>query len=401
MARIGIVTLGSAPGGGGGLDIYTRGLVEALSDHTSGQNTYVIITTEGAAASWASRVWPAHIHFANVLLQAPARTRTELLRDAMRRGVGLPSLPRHGEEYTAQQIDGLNLNLLHYPSTVIFPFPVRTRCVLTFFDMQHEYYPQFFIEDEHAARARAFRPSVDKAAHLVVPSDYTGRTLRDKYAVPPEKMSLIPVGISDDFRRREAVEVERVRAKYRLPDEFIFYPANPWQHKNHARLMAALRIYWERHGDCPWLVLTGRLRGERREAMSPAIAAGVEDRVIDLAFVEPSDLPTLYSAAALMVFPSLFEGFGIPLVEAMACGCPIAAADATSIPEVTNGAALLFDPLDPQAIADRLHELLHNQEMRAALTTRGLQQIERFDWRKAVVALEAVYAQACGSKRKG
>ena len=392
MAEIGIVALNSSPGEGGGVDVYARGLVEALSNHASGDNTYVVIT-EGSAASWTSRVWPSHMRFTDVNFRAPSRTRTELVRDAVRRGLGLPSLMRHGEEYIARQIDRLDLDLLHCPSTVIFPFPVRTPCVLTFFDMQHEYYPQFFTEDELAARANAFRPSVDKAVHLIAPSDYTGRTLQEKYAVPPEKMSLIPVGISDTFRRRETAEVERVRAKYRLPDEFIFYPANPWQHKNHARLMAALRIYRERYGDCPWLVLTGRLRLERREAISLAIAAGVEDRVTDLAFVEPTDLPALYSAAQLMVFPSLFEGFGIPLVEAMACGCPIAAADDTSIPEVTNGAALLFDQLDPQAMAHSLHELLHNQEVRATLTAKGMQQIERFDWRKVVVALEAVYAQ--------
>ena len=136
--------------------------------------------------------------------------------------------------------------------------------------------------------------------------------------------------------------------------------------------MAALRIYRERYGECPWLVLTGRLRGERREAMSLAIAAGVEDRVMDLAFVEPADLPALYSAAELMVFPSLFEGFGIPLVEAMACGCPIAAADATTIPEITNGAALLFDPLDSDQMAEAIHRALNDADLETSPGCAGI-----------------------------
>ena len=199
MARIGIVALGSAPGERGGVDAYTRGLVEALSNHESRDNYLCCHHHRRRAASWTSRTWPSHIRFEVVTFGAPSRTRTELLRDAVRRGLGRPSLPRHGEEYIARQIDRLDLDLLHYPSTVIFPLAVRTPCVLTFFDMQHEYYPQFFTEDELAARAKTYRPSVDKAAHLIVPSDYTRRTLQEKYAVPLEKMSLIPVGISDTF----------------------------------------------------------------------------------------------------------------------------------------------------------------------------------------------------------
>lgn len=181
--------------------------------------------------------------------------------------------------------------------------------------------------------------------HVIAPSEFTRQSLVEKYDVPADKISLLPVGLSDRFRRAQAGETDSMRLRYDLPDDFIFYPANPWQHKNHARLMAALRIYQDRYNEAPYLVLSGRLPNERRDFISLAIASGIEDRVTDLGFVSSEDIRALYSAATMMVFPSLFEGFGIPLIEAMASGCPIAGANATTVPEITNGAALLFDPL--------------------------------------------------------
>ena len=394
MSKIGIVALSSAPGEAGGVDVYTRGLVNALADHKVEGNTYTVIVADSTLALWTYRKWPSHIHFTAVHSTAGPRTRVDLLRDMTRRVMGWTSMPRHGKEYVARQLDSLHLDLLHFPNTVIYPLSLHTPCVLTFFDMQHEYYPQFFTNDELGYRASTYRSSVELAAHLIVPSDYTRRTLHERYNVPLEKLSLIPVGISDTFGRSESAKIAYVRAKYQLPTEFIYYPANPWQHKNHARLMAALRLYREQHGECPPLVLSGRLRNERREAMSLAIAAGIESQVIDLAFVDPTDLPELYSAAMLMVFPSLFEGFGIPLIEAMACGCPIAAADATTVPEIVGDASILFDPFSAQAIADALYFLLDNAVLREELAQRGCERVERYRWKAIVPELVDVYHRA-------
>jgi glycosyltransferase involved in cell wall biosynthesis len=399
--RIGVALFDSRLGRSGGLDVYVRSLVAGLSGlaDCASSPTFNILIRSDEEAEWLRTFWPEHVVFTRLVDVEPRQPLARRAARRFRRSFGLPVPPHYGEPYLVRQIDELDLDLIHYPRTLIYPLSIVTPCVLTFFDLQHEYYPQFFTEDELAARASTYRPSVDKATHLIVPSDYTRRTLHEKYAVPFEKMSLIPVGISDTFRRREAAEVERVRARYQLPDEFIYYPANPWQHKNHARLIAALRIYRARYGECPWLVLTGRLYRERREAMSLAIAAGVDDRVIDLAFVEPEDLPALYTAAKLMVFPSLFEGFGIPLVEAMACGCPIAAADATTIPEITNGAALLFDPLDSDQMAEAIHRVLTDADLRQALVAQGYDQLPRFAWDTIVPQLIAVYKRLARENR--
>jgi len=382
--------MGSRLGSGGGISVYTLRLVEALADHGVGCDC-VVLVSEDALPSWAHRQWPAHVKFVAI---RQAETRQPFPARAyrrVRRLLGLVVPQSYGDAYVARQIDGLDLDLIHYPRTVVHPLSILTPCVLTFFDIQHEYYPQFFTESELEWRAQTYRASVEKAQHLIVPSRFTQRTLSEKFNVPECKMSYVPVGLPDSFRRTASEQTEQIRIKYRLPHHFIFYPANPWQHKNHARLMAALRILQDKYGDAPYLVLSGRLPHERRDALSMAIAAGVEHLVIDLEFVPVEDLPALYSAADLLVFPSLFEGFGIPLVEAMACGCPIAVSNATCIPECANGSAFLFDPMDPTDMAAAIYTMLTDQALRERLVSQGYEQLPRFDWRNILPKLLQVY----------
>ena len=388
--RVGIAASGSQPGGGGGVNVYTHRLVQGLADHDE-DLTYLVLTTESDVGVWHYRRWPAHVQF--VCLRDVEKHQPLAIRACrrIRRAAGFPVPLHYGPSYLARQIDELGLDVLHYPRTIISPASVKTTCVLTFFDLQHEYYPEFFTDSELEHRARTYRASVNKARHLIVPSSHTQKTLAEKYGVCYDHMSLIPVGLPDSFRRVGEAEVNRVRAKYGLPDQFVYYPANPWPHKNHARLMAAMRILRACYGEAPILVLSGRLRNEPRDALLLAIAAGMEDRVVDLGFVPESDLPPLYSAASLLVFPSLFEGLGMPLIEAMGCGCPIAAAEATAIPETVDGAALLFDPLDANDIAGAVHRLLSDEELRQALVREGYRQVRRFDWGRIVPRVINVY----------
>ena len=395
--RVGLAVMNhSQPGLGGGLDIYTRHLVEALAEHDH-DNDYVIITKDAAQAElWRYRTWPGNFRI-HALREYEARqgltTRT-VRRWRLWRGQAVPA--HYGEPYRSRQIEELELDLLHFPDTLIEPLSVSTPCVLTFFDMQHEYYPRFFSPEHLAWRAARYRPSVDKAAHLLVPSHFTASTLSERYGVAPSKMSLAPVGVQPGFQRATPKDVDRVRERYGLPERYLFYPANPWPHKNHARLMAALRIYGERFGRAPELVLSGRLANEPRDATELARAAGVEASVHNLDFVAFEDMPALYTGAAAMVFPSFFEGFGIPLLEAMACGCPIAAADATAIPECVGDAAVLFDPFDPECIANALHSLLSDEELQRTLVARGSARLAQYRWQELAPQITAVYRQVAG-----
>jgi glycosyltransferase involved in cell wall biosynthesis len=388
--RIGIAALSSIPGQGGGLDIYTRQLVEALAVYPPGFDIVVLVSTE-SLPYWTGRKWPAHVSFIELQDLEPRRSLLQRAGRHLRRELRLATPPEYGEPYLARQIDEIGLSLVHYPGTVIRPLSLKLRCLLGFADLQQEYYPEYFTKAELEWRAGSYRASVDKAIHVIAPSSYTRDSLIAKYGTPADKISVIPYGIPQDLARRRSDEIERVHLKYGLPAEYVYYPANPWPHKNHARLMAALRIVHERWGETPWLVLTGRLADERRDALSMAIAAGVEERVLDLGFIPSEDLPALYSAASALVFPSLFEGFGLPLIEAMACGCPIVAAESTAIPEITGGAALLFDPLQTEQIAGAIHRVMTDEELRTHLVKEGLRFAEGYRWPRIISRLVQVY----------
>jgi glycosyltransferase involved in cell wall biosynthesis len=396
VLRIGIYAVEWTIGGSGGIAVYTRYLVEALAEYDK-TSIYIVLVNAKYVDIWTYRQWPTNIRFVQLLEVEPRQPIYKRIIRQLYHELRLPVPVQYGESYIGRQIESLGLELIHYPNTLIYPLSITTPCILTFFDLQHEYYPQFFTPAELDYRARTYRPSVEKAIHIIVPSKYTRQTLIEKYSVPLDKMSFVPVGLIKSFQRPEKGKIDQVKAKYNLPEKFIFYPANPWPHKNHACLMAALRIYQEKYGRPPELVLSGRLQNKVWDAKQLAIAAGVEENIIDLGFVPFEDLPALYSAATLMVFPSLFEGFGIPLVEAMACGCPIAAANATAIPECVNNAALLFDPFDPGAIAEAVHQLINDQTLRHTLMERGYQQLGRYDWKLIVSQLLQIYKRVANN----
>ena len=388
--EVGIVALGSGAGVGGGTGVYIQRLVEALAGSGVG-HTFVVIHTGGA---WAYRTWPSHIAFAHVSAEAQPMSLARHAWHSVARRIRLPNPDASREDRLARQINALGLDVLHFPATTIYPLAVTTPCVLTFFDLQCEYYPQFFTQDELEWRRQAYRASVVKAAHVIVPSQYTEQTLADTYGVAKGKMTRVAVGISRSFGNANPSAVDHARRGYGLPELFALYPANPWPHKNHARLMAALRVCRDEYGYVPHVVLSGRLRGECRDASLLALAAGVDEWVHDVGFVPVEDLPALYTAARMMVFPSLFEGFGIPLTEAMACGCPISAANATAIPECVGDAALLFDPFDPRDIARAIHQLWTDDDARRLLAEKGRHRVAQYDWEPIVARTVRVYEKA-------
>jgi len=398
--RIGLAVLNHGIAGyGGGLDVYVRQFVEALAEHDQRTN-YVLIMQAVHASHWADHAWPENFEVRPLHNVEPRQAWGVRARRAARRRLGRPVPPHYGEAYWIRQLEEMRLDLLHFPDTEIKPLSVTAPCLLTVFDIQHEYYPEFFNEAELKRRDEGYRASIAKAVHILTPTQFTRQSLRERYAVPDQKLSVAAAGIRQDLRPAAPDEVRRVRAKYDLPETYLFYPANPWPHKNHARLMRALRIHAERHGPPPTLALTGRLHGEARRASEFAAAAGVEPYVRDLGFVAAEDLPALYTGARLLVFPSLFEGFGLPVLEAMAYGCPVAAARATTLPECAGEAAEYFDPLDAEDIAQTIHRLLNDEAARAAMREKGFARVKAFNWAEIVPQITAIYERMAGQLRQ-
>lgn len=373
------------PGLHGGVGIYIQSLLEAISEYEQRHNFFVFVSSS-SREYWMYRKWPRHIRFISM------NERSILLRATkyFLRFLGKDS-QKVDEKWIGSKFDSLKLDVLHFPSTIVNTLKFKTPLILTVFDIQHEYYPEFFSQWVLNYRKKWYEPSVEKARIVIAPTEFTKSTLIDKYRTSPEKIKLIPTGILRSFQIPSVEQINQVRNKYDLPKTFLYYPSNPWQHKNHARLMAALRIYGEKYSDIPHVILSGRLDGETRDSISLAVAAGVEARVKELGFVDQVDMAPLYCAATALIFPSLFEGFGIPLVEAMRCGCPILASETTTIPEITNGAALLFDPYNPREIAYAIRKMIEEPEFRSQLVKNGFNQVKKYDWDNIVPQLFSVY----------
>jgi glycosyltransferase involved in cell wall biosynthesis len=212
-----------------------------------------------------------------------------------------------------------------------------------------------------------------------------------RYGLDPGKILIVPgAPATSAYDPATDDDVLAVRERLGLPGQFAVYPAKAWPHKNHLRLVAALKVLRDRGVDVP-IVMTGAQDGRDRPVMAAAEADGVSDLVHFTGFVEPADLNAIYRAARMMVFPSLFEGWGLPVLEALAAGLPLACSQVTCLPAITAGAADLFDPYDPAAIAGAIERVWLDHGTRARLTTAGRIRAARFSWDLSARMFRACY----------
>jgi glycosyltransferase involved in cell wall biosynthesis len=296
----------------------------------------------------------------------------------LRRWASNPSVDLHA------WVRRLGLDVWFCPITDLDPRHLPIPTVITIADIQQEYYPEFFTREELQARALMYGPSCQEATAVITVSEFSKRCMIEKYGLLPEKVHCIyEAGVERIDDPAGSPTVEDVRRKYHLPGRYAFYPANMWPHKNHRLLLLALHRLRHLYGMTLSLVLTGDDLGEWGELEAVARHFHLYEHIHYLGYVPADDLPGLYQGAAMLLFPSLFEGFGIPLVEAMALGCPIAAANTASIPEVVGDAALLFDPRHPDSIATACSQLLTDEALRQTLIARARERAPRFSWKRA------------------
>ena len=262
--------------------------------------------------------------------------------------------------------------------------------VLVVPDIQHEYCPEFFAPGELEERRRIYTQSARRAAHICAISEFTRQTLIERLAIDPERITTTPLAADPLFEPGSPARGHHqdVLARYGLPPgEYLFYPGNTWPHKNHEVAVRALRALYDGHGLDPLLVLTGSPRAAQGRLLEQIHAEGLGDRVRFLGYCPVEDMPALYEGAAALVFPSLFEGFGIPLVEAMWCECPIVSSNASSLPEIAGDAALLVDPRSPEQLAEAVARVLTDKAERQRLTERGQRRAREFSWARFTLAV--------------
>lgn len=340
------------PGGMGGSETYVRAVVERLGSrddlqvtcllpaNAAGLSPHVREITERRSSRPESGARVA----AMVRALRPSRRARDAVRDA---------------------------DVVHHPFTVPVPFPSGPARVITLLDVQHHDLPTMFSGAERAFRRYAYDGAARSADRVITLSEFCRDRIVARLGIERSRVVVAHLGVDPSaFVRNDGPR-----------DRFILYPARDWPHKNHQRLIAAMALA-RRELPGLRLVLTG---GD--QASYGVLPDWLEHR----GQVSSADLRALYHQASAMVFPSLYEGFGLPPLEAMASGCPVAAAAAGSLPEVCGDAAVMFDPLDVVAIARGIVEAVSGRER---LVPLGLEQVQRFTWDSCADVHARVYASA-------
>lgn len=289
-----------------------------------------------------------------------------------------------------QALKGFGEHLFHSPNFFIPPFPGRS--VATFHDLS----AFTFSQCQEAVRVRfmqkEMRTALSRASALIVDSEFTRREVAEYFAWPLERIHTVPLASSDEFHPRPVSQLCEPLSRYDLvPGQYSLFVGTIEPRKNietlldaYGRLPLPLRLRWP-------LVLTG-YKGWRSEAIHQRIeAAQREGWARYLGFVPAADLPLLYSGARLFVFPSLYEGFGLPVLEAMSSGVPVICSNSSSLPEVAGAAALMCAPNDVEGLSGLLQQGLDDELWRAAAVDEGLRQAASFSWQKCADKTHAVY----------
>jgi len=284
------------------------------------------------------------------------------------------------------------VDLFYSPDFVLPPTLPRTRTVLTVHDLSFLHYPDHFVPKLVRYLEQVVPRSVARADRVLADSEATRTDLIRLLGVSPGKVEVLYSGVAPRFRPGpEAGERERLKARYGIGDRpYVLSVGTLQPRKNFVRLIRAFaRLSPAALRSAPLLVIAGGPGWLYEEVLEEAEKHG--GRVRLLGFVDDADLPALYRNASLFVFPSFYEGFGLPVLEAMACGVPVVCSDASSLPEVAGDAVLLVDPYDEEGLAAAMERALTEKTLRAEMKTKGLQQAARFTWDRAARQLLSVF----------
>lgn len=284
------------------------------------------------------------------------------------------------------------IDLYFCPFGALWPRPLPVPTVMTLVDVQEVFYPQFFTDFDMYNREYHFPGSTRMADRVITISHFSKKTIVQHHRISPHKVTV--AHLCADKRYYRAVEVA-CPPQFPLPGgDFVIYPSNYWKHKNHDTLLQALRWLKKEKGLKINAVFTGYNVPNGYPLSQKVLEYGLDEQVYSVGYVTVEEMAYLYSKAAMLVFPSLFEGFGIPLVEAMAVGCPVVAANVTSLPEVGADAAEYFDPLSAESIGTAMEKIWCDGALRRQLVERGQRRALDFSATKLAQTHLSVFNEA-------
>lgn len=358
----------------GGIGRYVRELVHSLAREDTASQYRLFV----AGAARSNLPLPPGDNF----IWAPTRLKPVWLARLWHRA----RIPLPIETFTGP------VDLVHATDFTLPPVGQDTQTLLTVHDLSFMRVPDAAAPALRRYLNTVAPRSVDRATHILADSEATKQDLIDLYNLAPDKITVLLSGVDPHFKPvNDSATFELVRQKYAIgPRPYIFTIGTVQPRKNYSRLIEALSVI-RSGGDDVDLVIAGG-KGWLEDEMYHALDVHrLRDHVHLIGFADDADLPALYSAADCVAFPSLYEGFGFPVLEGMACGVPVLTSNVSSLPEVAGDAALMVDPYDVEAIVDGLRRMLDDSALREDMVTAGFTQAARFTWDASARQLHDIY----------
>ena len=361
----------------GGNETYATNLIEALAEVDS-VNRYTLYVTKREAVERFGNRWP-NVH---VRLTLP---HTPLVRIPLTLSVELRRHP---------------VDILHvqYTSPPFTPCPVVT----TIHDLSFEHLPETFKRRSWRQMRLTIRRSAQSAAHIITDSEYSRNDILTTYSLPPDRVTATPLAASSRFRPvGNSTELERVRKKYGISGDYILTVGSIQPRKNMPRLIRAYAHLCReaKLETIPKLVVVGKRAWLFEDTLDAAENSAVRDQILFVGYVPEEDLPALYTSAKCFVYPSYFEGFGIPTLEAMRCGTATITSNRTCFPEIIGDAGLMVDPFDERAILEGMVRVLGDEKLRRELSEKGTKRASLYDWKETARQTLEVYDRVHAEKR--
>jgi glycosyltransferase involved in cell wall biosynthesis len=373
----------------GGVEQVVIGLAGALSRLEDGEEEYLFLAH------------PEHDDWIRPYLGGPCRLlhsrRGYLNRRSRAVGRGMAErLPGVGVRFAVRPSDGTaeaaGVAVMHFPIQDAFATEIPS--IYQPHDLQHLHLPHLFSRWERARRETIYRTHCERATLVVAMTSWGRRDFIERYGLSREKVTVVPGGsVLGEYPAPTAADLDRLRARLSLPDSFLLYPAQTWPHKNHERLLEALARIRDQSGVAIPLVCPGKQTRHYRSIRDLVERLRLADTTSFPGFVSSVELRGLYELARALVFPSRFEGWGLPVCEAFDAGLPVAASTATGLPDIVADAGLLFDPDDVGEMAGQLHRLWTDAELRDSLRERGNKRAAEFSFDHTARLFRAHYRQ--------
>lgn len=405
----------------GGVQQWIIGLASALSRLDDGSEEYLFLVQKGHHA-WLTpylagpcRLFPDRgdaTAFAKLTAgvvaarrpQAPTNRLVRLarrLRRRLRRRLTTSKVVRQLSSKVALSSIDVDLirartDVMHFPRQSAFATSVPS--IYQPWDLQHLHLPEFFSPEIRAGRESTYRALCEQASLVVVATRWVKDDVCAQYRIAPDRVAVVnPPPVTIAYIEPGPDEEALISARLGLPDRYAFYPSQLWGHKNHERLFEALRRLRDRGLDVP-LVCSGYLNERYHVLLDLLDHLGIRDQVRFLGYVNATEMKVLYRNATLLAFPSLYEGWGLPILEAFAEGVPVACSNVTSLPDLVGDAALVFDPTDATQIAAAIERLWVDDALGRELVERGRTRLGQFDWQQTALLMRAHYRRVAGRK---